>query len=174
MTRRRSDALRLFRALRGSRAAQTRSREWLDHRTRGGRPPGALGERASETNGRGYRLGNEWSRSPTGAEGIPRPASRGGHTHTHNTHTTRPRRAPLERRPTISRVERRPATHTHSNPNHGNAPPRRRGLEGPEEGRRSCSPGGRARRLLSGVRASRLLVRSRHFGSAPSRQGRRS
>jgi hypothetical protein len=86
----------------GSRAAQTRSREWLGHRARGDRPPVSLGERASETNGRGYRLGNEWSRSSTGARAlIPRRASRGGHTHAH---TTKPRRTPRGG-PLISRRE---------------------------------------------------------------------
>ena len=126
MTRRRSDALRLFRALSGSRAAQTRSREWLGHRARGDRPPVSLGDRASETNGRGYRLGNEWSRASTGAEGlIPRWASRGGHTHTHTTHTQRHLDG---RRETAHRYLASRGGHTHQSKPWGGAPSRRRGL----------------------------------------------
>ena len=49
-------------------AAQTRLKDCLAYRARGDRPPVSLGECASETNGRGYRLGNEWSRPSTSAE----------------------------------------------------------------------------------------------------------
>ena len=93
MTRRRSRVnYDYFARWAGSRAAQTRSREWLGHRARGDRPPVSLGECASETNGRGTGSGTNGHvlrRAPRAL--IPRRASRGGHTHAH---TTKPRRTP--------------------------------------------------------------------------------